>query len=104
MVVEMPGREPQIHSRNEATFALDDSDCDCTFAVAVATNMLQSPWDKAMSKDQAVIDECWQESKGATITTAQRQAVIDACQMLEKVHRYNHRTDPAPRKKVAYPN
>ena len=73
------------------------------FVVAVATNILQSPEDEFMSKDQAVIDECWLEAKGTTITPAQRQVVINACEMLEKVYRLNNGAEPAPRKKDEYP-
>lgn len=72
------------------------------FAVTVATNLLQSPEGEFMSKDQAVIDDCWQEAKGPTITPAQRQVVINACEMLEKVYRLNNGTEPAPRKKDEY--
>lgn len=56
-----------------------------------------------MAKDQAVIDECWEESRGTTITPAERQVVISACEVLEKVYRYNNGTDPAPTRKIASP-
>jgi hypothetical protein len=56
-----------------------------------------------MSKDQAVIDDCWKEAKGTTITPTQRQVVINACEMLEKVYRLNNGAEPSPRRKDEYP-
>lgn len=53
---------------------------------------MQSP----EAKDQKVIAECWEESKGSNLTPAQQQVTIGACQALEKVYRLNYGTSPYP--------
>ncbi len=65
-------------------------------ALAVVTYGQQSPDEKLMAHDQDVIDGCWQEAKGTSLTPAQVQRTIVACLKLEEVYRYNWATDPLP--------
>jgi hypothetical protein len=65
-------------------------------ALAVVVYGQQSPDEKHMAHDQDVIDGCWQEAKGTSLTPAQVQRTIEACLKLEAVYRYNWGTDPLP--------
>jgi hypothetical protein len=66
----------------------------------VTTFLVLTMWDAAVqspeAKDQKVIAECWEESKGSNLTPAQQQVTIGACQALEKVYRLNYGISPFP--------
>lgn len=57
-----------------------------TVVISVVHFMVQSP----EAQDQQAIADCWAESKGAKLTPAQQRTVIEACQMLERVYRFNY--------------
>lgn len=65
-------------------------------ALALVTYGQQSPDEKLMAHDQDVIDGCWQEAKGTSLTPAQVQRTIEACLKLEEVYRSNWGIDPLP--------
>ena len=54
--------------------------------------VMQSP----EAKDQQVIAECWEESKGSNFTPAQQEVTIGACEALEKAYRYYYGVSPFP--------
>jgi len=66
----------------------------------VITFVVLTVWDVVMqspeAKDQKVIAECWEESKGSNLTPAQQHVTIGACQALEKVYRLNYGASPYP--------
>jgi hypothetical protein len=65
-------------------------------ALAVVVYGQQSPDEKPMAHDQDVIDGCWQEANGTSLTPAQVQRTIEACLKLEAGYKYNWGTDPLP--------
>jgi hypothetical protein len=65
-------------------------------ALALVVHRMPSSDEKFMAQDQEVIDGCWQEAKGTSLTPAQEQRTITACQKLEEVYRSNWGADPLP--------
>lgn len=65
-------------------------------ALALVTYGHQSPDQKLIAQDQDTIDGCRREAKGTSLTLAQQQRTIEACQKLEGVYRYNWGADPLP--------
>ena len=65
-------------------------------ALALAVHRMPSPDEKLMAHDQEVIEGCWQEARGTSLTQAQQQRTITACLKLEEVYRGNWGVDPLP--------
>jgi len=49
----------------------------------VVLNLVSILWQSPAAKDQQVIDQCWQGSKGTALTVEQRQVTGRACRALE---------------------
>lgn len=66
-------------------------------AVFIVINVVHFILQTPKAKDQQAIADCWEESKAGTLTLAQQQAVVGACQALEKVYQLNY--SPLPGRK-----
>lgn len=62
----------------------------------VAFNMVQVARQSPEEADRMEIAKCWEESKGATLTSEKQKIVIGACQALEKVFQLNYGAKKLP--------